>query len=103
MDASRDIMESAKPPKPPRPGTSGRSPEEVDGARSVNPLLWTITACAVAAAVFTGITAWETHQDRANTELIYCSFYSGDQLQQEGEERTLTDYEKRLVDQLGCD
>ena len=74
MDASRDIMESAKPPKPPR---AGGSPESVEGERSSQPLLWTVVACAVAIATFSGITAWETHQDRVNTEVIYCTLFSG--------------------------
>ena len=103
MDSSRDVIESAKPPRPPRPGRSGRSPEESDGDRSVTPMQWTIAACAVAAAVFTGITAWETHQDRVNTETIYCGFYASGQTDENGDERQLTDYEQRLVDQLGCD
>jgi|SRR6476661_576412 len=100
MDPSPDIMESAKPPKPPRPG---RSREPIDGERSANPLLWTVVVCAVAAAAFTGITAWETHQDRVNTEVIYCTLFLGRGSEPGSEPRTLSDGEQRMVDQLGCD
>lgn len=99
MDDSRDIMESAKPPRPPRPG---RSSEPVEGARSANPLLWTVVVGAVAAAVFTGITAWETHQDRVNTEVIYCGLFLDRGPVEGSEPMTLTDAQQRMVDQLGC-
>lgn len=97
MDASRDIIESAKPPKPPKPGAPD---ERGDDERGTSPLVWTIAASAVAAAVFTGITAWETHQERVNTEVIYCSFLSGPE---PGDgTRTLSEAEQRMSDQLGC-
>ena len=99
MDDSRDIMESARPPRPPRPGRSG---EPVEGGRSANPLLWTVVACAVAIATFTGITAWETHQDRVNTEVIYCGLFLDRGPVDESEPMTLTDAQQRMVDQLGC-
>jgi hypothetical protein len=99
MDAPPDIMESAKPPKPPRPG---RASEPVEGERSASPLLWTVVACAVATAVFTGITAWETHQDRVNTEVIYCTIFTDVGTDDDGEPRTLSDQQQRLADQLGC-
>ena len=99
MDDSRDIMESAKPPRPPRPG---RSSEPVEGARSANPLLWTVVVGAVATAVFTGITAWETHQDRVNTEVIYCGLFLDRGPVEGSEPMTLTDAQQRVVDQLGC-
>ena len=71
MDASRDVIESSKPPKPPRPG---RASEPGDGDPRTSLLAQVVALCAVAAAVFTGITAWETHQERVNTEVIYCTF-----------------------------
>jgi hypothetical protein len=49
-----------------------------------------------------GITAWETHQDRVNTEVIYCTLFSGIETDDDGEPRTLTDQQQRLADQLGC-
>ncbi len=73
MDASRDVIESSKPPKPPRPG---RASEPGDRDPRTSLLAQVVALCAVAAAVFTGITAWETHQDRVNTEVIYCTFVS---------------------------
>ena len=99
MDASRDIMESARPPKPPR--RSG-SPDPVEGERSSQPLLLTVVACAVAIATFTGITAWETHQDRVNTEVIYCGLFLDRGPVEGSEPMTLTDGQQRMVDQLGC-
>ena len=99
MDPSRDIMESAKPPKPPR--RSG-SPEPVEGERGANPLLWTVVGCALAIATFTGITAWETHQDRVNTEVIYCTLFLDRGPDGGSEPRTLTDGQQRMVDQLSC-
>lgn len=102
MDASRDIMESAKPPRPPRPGRSGRSHEEVHGEGSADLLRWTVAACAVAAATFTGITAWETHQDRVNTEVIYCNLFVGIETDDDGDPVPLSDQQQRMVDQLDC-
>ena len=99
MDASRDIMESAKPPKPPRPGGS---PEPLEGERGSQPLLWTVVACAVAIAAFSGITAWETHQDRVNTEVIYCTLFSGSETDDDGDPVPMSDQQQRLADQLGC-
>lgn len=99
MDDSRDIMESAKPPRPPRPGRSG---EPGEGGRSASPLLWTVVACAIAVATFTGITAWETHQDRVNTEVIYCGLFLDRGPVEGAEPVTLTEAQQRMVDQLGC-
>ena len=53
-----------------------------------------MAVAAVATAAFTGITAWETHQDRVTTKTVYCSNLSfvpepNPQMQQ-------------LSDQLGC-
>ena len=99
MDDSRDIMESTKPPRPPR---SGRLAEPVEGGRNANPLVWTVVTCAVAVATFTGITAWETHQDRVNTEVIYCTLFANIETEDVGEPVTLSDQQQRLSDQLGC-
>jgi len=69
MDDARDGMVedsigSAKPPKP-------RDPEA-----SKCLLLQVIAAATVAAAVFSGITAWETHQQRATDKTVYCLTYA---------------------------
>ena len=85
MDPSRDIVESAKPPKPPKPH---------DAERRTNLLLHTVAVAAVATAAFTGITAWETHQDRVTTKTIYCSNMS---FVPEPDTRL-----QQLLDELGC-
>jgi hypothetical protein len=85
MDASDDIMESAKPPRPPKP----------HGAeRRASFLLHAIAIAAVAIAVFTGITAWETHEHRRITKTVYCSTLS---FNPEPDSQEVT-----LSDQLGC-
>lgn len=84
MNASDDIIESAKPPKPPKSHDPGRRPSFL---RQV------VAVAAVATAAFTGITAWETHQERVNTKAFYCSFVSDPATSPE---------EKELVDQLDC-
>ncbi|MBD3924290.1 hypothetical protein IEZ26_06625 [Nocardioides cavernae] len=65
MDAFDDVIESAKPPKSPRSEDTRRRPSF---------LLQAVTVAAVATAAFTGITAWETYQDRVNTKAFYCTF-----------------------------
>ena len=65
MDASDDIIESAKPPKPPK---------SQDPGRRTSFLLQVVAVAAAATAAFTGITAWETYQDRVNTKAFYCTF-----------------------------
>ncbi len=68
MDASDDIIESAKPPKPSKPS------KRPDPGQGTSLFRQAVVAAAVATAVFTGITAWETHQERVNTEFFYCTF-----------------------------
>lgn len=87
MDAFDDIVESAKPPKPLKP------PRSHDAERRTSFLLHAVAVAAVATAAFTGITAWETHQDRVNTKTIYCSFTSNPEPDPQ---------QKQLTDQLGC-
>ena len=88
MDAREDIMESARPPKPPR------QPRPQDDARRTRLLLHAVAVAAVATAVFTGITAWETHQDRVTTKTVYCSSLS---FNPEPDEQ-----QKQLLDDVGC-
>ena len=69
MDDARDGMiedsiGSARPPKP-------RDPE-----RTKRVLLWVVAVAAVAAAAFSGITAWETHQHREMDRALYCLTYA---------------------------
>lgn len=59
---SDDIIESAKPPKEHDPGPRASFLRQV------------VVVAAVATAAFTGVTAWETHQDRVNTKAFYCTF-----------------------------
>jgi hypothetical protein len=98
MDASREVIESAQPPRPPKPQ------KPIDTERRTRFLLGSVAVAAVASAAFTGITAWETHQDRVNNEMVYCAFYigtasvSGD-VNAGGPE---TDTYRRLSAQLGC-
>lgn len=65
MNASDDIIQSRKPPKPPKAHDLGLR---------TNVLRQVVAVAAVATAAFTGITAWETHQERANTKTFYCTF-----------------------------
>ena len=65
MNASDDIIESPKPPK---------APKAHDPARTTSVLRQAVAVAAVATAAFTGITAWETHQERVNTKAFYCTF-----------------------------
>jgi hypothetical protein len=83
MESAEEAIGSAKPPKP-----KVRDPE-----RWKLFVLETIAVGTVAAAVFTGITAWETHQDRLNSKTFYCAFASdtgGDPTQE------------RLANELDC-
>lgn len=102
MDASRDIIESTKPPRPPRPSRSGDPSATIDRERLTRLLVGAVALSAVATAVFTGITAWETHHDRVNTEVIYCSIFSASGPENGTETATRTDAEQRMFDQLGC-
>lgn len=91
MSASDDILESSKPPKPPKPP---RPPRPHDTERRTSVLLHVAAVAAVATAVFTGITAWETHEDRVTTKTIYCSSF--------GYNPEPDPQQKQLSDQLGC-
>lgn len=99
MDPSREVMESARPPKPPKPYDPTDRP---DGDRGTRALLSVIALAAVAAATSTGIGAWEQHRERVNNEVIYCTLVfdngtgSGDQRSPE------TAGERALADQLNC-
>jgi hypothetical protein len=68
MDARDDIIESARPPRPPKGHDPGLGTSVLRQAVAV------AAVGAVATAAFTGITAWETHQERVNTKLFYCTF-----------------------------
>lgn len=63
-----------------------------------------VALAAVACAAFTGITAWETHRDRVNSELVYCTFYVDSFTQGEGVEQSDRDVQRirALADGLGC-
>ena len=84
MDTSGDIIESAKPPKPPRSHDPGRGTTFLRQA---------VAVAAVATAAFTGITAWETYQERVNNEAFYCSFAPNPETNPE---------QQKLSDQLDC-
>ena len=86
MDAFDDVVESAKPPKPPKPHDAVE--------RRTSFLLHAVAIATVATAAFTGITAWETHQDRVATKTIYCSSLS---FNPEPDPQ-----QQKLSDQLGC-
>ena len=88
MDEREDILESAKPPRPPKPS------RPQDAARRTSFLLHTVALAAVACAAFTGITAWEAHQERVVTKSFYCT-----SLSYNPEPDTQA---QRLSDQLGC-
>lgn len=80
MNAFDDIIESPKPPK-------SHDPRRTSFLRQV------VAVAAVATAAFTGITAWETHQERVNTKSFYCSFAPDPANNPEDSE---------LLDQLDC-
>ena len=87
MNAPDDIIESAKPPKPPK----ARGP--VRRSSFLRQAVAVAAVAAVATAAFTGITAWETHQERVNTKSFYCSF---------APDPATSPEEKELIDQLDC-
>ena len=84
MDPHEDAVGSARPPSPP----TSHAPE-----RSRRILLQVVAVAAVATAAFTGITAWETHQDRLNSKQFYCTFAS---------DPGTDPAQKQLSDELGC-
>jgi hypothetical protein len=84
MDSAEDAIGTAKPPKPQRVH---------DPERSKRFLLQVVAVGAVAVAVFSGITAWETHEDRMNSKAFYCTFASDP-----GNDPA----QKQLADQLDC-
>ena len=83
-----EIMESGKPPKPPRPYDPERRTSYLPHAVAV------AVVASVASAVFTGVTAWETHQDRVFTKNIYCTQFTYDVERDTQQEQ--------FADQLGC-
>ncbi|WP_028645721.1 hypothetical protein [Nocardioides sp. URHA0020] len=88
-----DSIGSAKPPRPPRPA----GPR--DPGRHQRLLLWVIAAAAVAAAAFTGVTAWETHQHREMDQALYCQAYADSN---ETEDQDYVRQQDRLREALGC-
>ena len=69
-------------------------------------LLSVIAFATVAVAVFTGVIAWETHQDRAETREVTCLNYTYDFESDAPERATYDDlepFQQKLVDTLGCD
>jgi hypothetical protein len=88
MSASDDILESAKPPK---------APKAYDPERRTTRLRHAVAVAAVATAAFTGITAWETHQERVNTKDFYCTFAVDP-----GPDPGPDSAAKRLSEQLDC-
>ena len=98
MDARDGIFEedsigSAKPPGPPKP-VKPHDPE-----RAKRQLLQVIAAAAVVTAVFSGITAWETHEHRTTDKALYCTAYAGD-VADGGDE--YNEQQKQLRDALSC-
>jgi hypothetical protein len=89
MDSAEDSIGSARPPRPPRP----HNPE-----RAKVLLLQLIAVAAVATAAFTGITAWETHEDRMRSKAFYCTFATDGDTDGPGSDPG----QKRLFEQLGC-
>jgi hypothetical protein len=81
MDAVEDTIGSPNPPK------------SHDPQRRKRFLRYVVAVAVVAAAAFSGITAWETHQDRVNSKAFYCAFAS-DPGNDPGQQK--------LSDQLGC-
>ena len=105
MDPSRDIIESSKPPRPSAPGAPTETIEEAEARvreRRTRLFVGTVAASAVACAVFTGITAWETHQDRVNTEVIYCTLFAPERGPEPDAGTDGTDSLQQMRDQLGC-
>ncbi|GAA4721408.1 hypothetical protein [Nocardioides conyzicola] len=88
-----DSIGSAKPPRPPK------AARPQDPERSKRLLLQVIAVAAVATAVFSGVGAWETHQDRGQTKTIYCAFY--DDTESSGDD-SYDKQQKKLRDDLGC-
>ena len=84
MNASDDIIESSRPPKP---------PNSHDPAQRPSFLRQVVAVAAVATAAFTGLTAWETHQERVNTKWFYCSF---------APDPANNPKDQKLIDQLDC-
>ena len=87
---AEDSIGSAKPPRPPKPH---------DPERWKRQLLRVIAAAAVAAAVLSGITAWETHQQRAMDKALYCEAYASSS---GSEDATFEEQQKKLRDAIGC-
>jgi hypothetical protein len=86
MDPVEESIGSPKPPK-------SHDPE-----RSTRFLRQVIALAAVAVAVFSGITAWETHQDRVHSKAFYCTFATDGDTSGPGDDPG----QKRLYEQLGC-
>src|SRR3954469_24190931 len=97
MDARDGMVEdsigSAKPPRPPKPA----KPQDPQRAKRL--LLQVIATAAVAAAVLSGITAWETHQQRSMDKALYCQAYAGSS---GTEDASFERQQKKLRDALGC-
>ncbi|MBZ5736785.1 hypothetical protein [Nocardioides mangrovi] len=88
-----DSIGSAKPPKPPKP------PRDRERTRLL--LLQVISVAAVVAAVFSGITAWETHRSRAQERDLYCAFYP-DPDEQSDDQQFEGDMSEAVRDALDC-
>ena len=86
MDPVEDSIGSAKPPRPHDPGRPQRL------------LLQVIAVAAVASAVFTGVTAWETHLERVHSKAFYCTFASDGNSGGAGQDQL----QKQLFDDLDC-
>lgn len=101
MDSSRDIIESNRPPKPPKPPRAGWSGEP--GTPSASRLLpATVALATLACAAFTGVTAWESHRDRTNTQRIYCAFYVDSLSDSQGVAEEEVQRIRALGDELDC-
>jgi len=90
-----DSIGADGPVRPPRP----RDPE-----RRKRLLAYVVVGSALAAAVFSGVTAWETHQHRMMDHDLYCAGYAIDY--ETGGAATYDDLEpapKAGVDVLDCD
>jgi hypothetical protein len=83
-------------PVPPKP----RDPE-----RTKRLLLQVIAVAAVATAVFSGVTAWETRQERIVTKEFYCANsvldYETGELAKDYDD--LEKAQQLVVDALGCE
>jgi hypothetical protein len=86
-----DSIGSAKPPKAPKP------PRQQDPERTKRLLLQVIAVAALATAAFSGINAWESHQDRMQTKTLYCQSFLGDSGDADYDKQ-----QKKLRDDLGC-